>query len=160
MLTPDQTRLLHYLDKIPGAVYALIGVALGGWITWYSQHRHWVLDNKKQEYRELIDGLFRATEEIVKARPNVSSGWNEGVINAAWSGTRLLQNRIFVARTILGSGVREDWQKIVNVAQWEPGEPEIDIGGKQYSYTPGAISLLRNALEQKLLAIVQRDLRL
>jgi hypothetical protein len=147
-------------NEIGPLVGVVIGAILAPWVGWRWQHRQWSLDNKKQEYRELLDGLFRATEEIVKARPNASTGWNEAVTSAAWSGTRLVKNRIFVARPLRNSGIPEDWEKIVNVAQWESIEPKIEVDGKQYSYTTGAIFLLRNNLEQKLLGIIQKDLGL
>jgi hypothetical protein len=147
-------------NAIGPLVGVLIGVLLTPWITWRWQHKQWSLDNKKLEYRELVDGLFQATEEIIKARPNVGAGWNQAVTNAAWGGTRLVQNRIFIARSIRDASVPADWYNIVNVAQWEPGEPKIEVNGQQYSYTTNAISILRNNLEQKLLAIIQTDLGL
>lgn len=152
------TELLHYLGRVLPAVYALSGVALGGWITWRSQRKHWVRDNKKQEYRDLLDGLFRATEEIIKARPNVSAALSQALVDATWSGTRLVQNRIFVARRIREGGIVQVWQKIVSIAIWEPTDPKIRVNGEEYAYTTGAISLLRGVLEEKLLAIIQKDL--
>jgi hypothetical protein len=61
------------VDKISGGIFALLGVLLGGWIAWRYQHRQWILENKKKEYREILDGLFQASEEIIKARPNISA---------------------------------------------------------------------------------------
>ena len=139
---------------------ALIGALLTPWISWFWQHKQWKLDHKKQEYRELVDGLFQATEEIIRARPEGRAGWNQAVTNAAWSGTRLVQNRIFIAREIRDNGIPDDWQQIVNVAQWEPGEPKIKVNAQEYQYTVGAISILRRNIETKLLGIAQKDLKL
>lgn len=150
-------EIWHDLGPLVGVV---VGALLTPWITWRWQHRQWSLDNRKQEYRELLDGLHRATEEIIRQRPNAAAGWNPRVADAAWIGTRLVQNRIFIARAIRSSQIPEDWQKIVNVAQWESGEPKIRIGEHEYLYTTGAICLLRASLEEKLLEIAKRDLHL
>jgi hypothetical protein len=151
---------LSFLDKIPGAAYALLGVLFGGWITWRYQHKQWVLDNKKQEYRDLIDGLFQASEEIVKARPNISAVVGEELLNAVWKGQRVVRNRIFVARQIREERIEEDWDTIRRLALWEPEEDKLEIKGKKYSYAINVIVMLRNELDKKLLAIAQRDLRL
>jgi hypothetical protein len=151
---------LAYLGKIPAAVYALLGVLLGGWITRAIQHKQWVFENRKQEYRELLDGLFQASEEIIKARPNIGSGLNDALANAIWKGTRVVRSRIFIARLIRDEGIHEDWQTIVSLALWEPEEEKLKIKGKEYAYTTSAIIILRNDLEEKLLGIVQKDLSL
>jgi hypothetical protein len=50
-------------------VGVVIGALLTPWISWRWQHRQWVMDNKKQEYRDLLDGLIQASDEIIRARP-------------------------------------------------------------------------------------------
>jgi hypothetical protein len=145
------------------AIGPLVGVVIGAilvpWVSWRWQHKQWSLDNKKQEYRELLDGLFLAIEEIVKARPSAITSGIEAA-KAVQSGTRLVQNRIFVARSLRNAGIPEDWRKIVNLSLWELQEPTIEVKGKSYMYPPGAISLFGNELLEKLLVTIQQDLKL
>lgn len=141
------------------AIYALLGVIIGGWISWRNQHRQWVSDNKAREYRELIDGLFASTEKILQARPNAGSPITDSLSDAVWNGTRLTQNRIFTLCAIKDAGIDEDWQKISNLALWNPGELKIKVKGSEYGYTHGIIVILRKDLENKLLALAQKDLK-
>jgi hypothetical protein len=152
--------LLADLDKIPGAAYALLGVLFGAWVTWRYQHKQWVLENKKQEYRDLIDVLFQASEEIIRARPNIGAGLNQDLLNAIWKGMRIVRNRIFVAREIREGEVEEDWDKIRRLALWEPSEERVAVKGAKWAYTTNGVVILRNELDEKLLAIARRDLGL
>jgi hypothetical protein len=146
------------------AIGPLVGVVIGAlltpWIAWRWQHRQWIFDNKKQEYRDLLDDLFQASEEIIKARPNISAGINQDLLNAVWKGNRIVRDRIFVASAIRAGGIPTDWETIVRLAIWEPTEEKLHIGGGQRAYTINGIVTLRNALDEKLLAIAQRDLKL
>jgi hypothetical protein len=151
---------LANLVKNPGAAYALLGVLFGGWITWRYQHKQWVMENKKQEYRDLIDGLCQASEEIIKARQNIDVGVNQELLNAVWKGMRVVRNRIFVAREIREGGIEEDWDTIRRLALWEPNEDKLPIKGGRWGYTTNGVVILRNELDEKLLAIARRDLKL
>ena len=141
------------------AIYALLGVIIGGWISWRNQHRQWVKDNKAREYRELIDGLFTSTENILQARPNAESPITDPLADAVWNGTRLTQNRIFTLCAIKDAGVDEDWQKISNLALWNPGELKIKVKGSELVTRTALSSILRKDLENKLSALAQRDLK-
>ncbi len=154
------TGALTELGKALPAVYVFGGAILGGWIARSNQHRQWVWDNKAREYRELIDGLFRFTEEILKARENSDASINDALSDAVWNGTRLTQNRLFVARRIKAAGIDADWQKISNISLWNPGELKVKYKDKEWGYTRGAVVVLRKDLEEKLLALALSDLRL
>jgi hypothetical protein len=138
----------------------VIGALLTPWIAWRWQHRQWALDNKKQEYRDLLDGLFQASEEIIAARPNVSAGVNPQLLSAVWKGNRLVRGLIFVAQPIREAGIEEDWKTITRLALWEPPEDRPHIKGKEWAYTINAVVMLRNELDEKLQAIIRRDLQL
>src|SRR5713226_4251307 len=61
--SPDEP--LKVVMTIWAAVGPLLGVALGSYLSTRTQRRHWVMDNKKQEYRELLtirDRIFVAGE--------------------------------------------------------------------------------------------------
>ncbi|HXA76968.1 MAG TPA: hypothetical protein VNV41_07515 [Candidatus Acidoferrales bacterium] len=141
-------------------VGVVIGALLTPWISWRWQHRQWVMDNKKQEYRDLLDGLIQASEGIIRARPNASGELTTELLNAVWLGRRVIRDRIFVARTINSRGINEDWDVIGKLAVWEAGEEKMKIGERSWQYTVNAIVILRNELDEKLRAIIQQDLDL
>lgn len=153
-------KFISMLGNPMPAIYALLGVIVGGWISWRNQHRQWVKDNKAREYRELIDGLFTSTEKILQARPTAETPVTDPLADAVWNGTRLTQNRLFTLQAIQRAGVDEDWQKISNVALWNPGELRIKVKENEYGYTHGIVAILRKDLETKLLALAQKDLDL
>lgn len=146
------------------AIGPLVGVVIGAlltpWIAWRWQHRQWSLDNRKQEYRDLLDGLFQASEEIIKARPNISAGVSQELMDAVWKGNRLVRDRIFVASAIRAARIPEDWETIVKLALWEPTEGKLQIKSREWAYTINGIVTLRNELDDKLHAVIQRDLEL
>lgn len=43
-----------------GAVGSLVGLVVGHWLSRFWQQKQWLLDNKKQEYRELISAITEA----------------------------------------------------------------------------------------------------
>jgi len=141
-------------------VGVVIGALLTPWISWRWQHRQWAVDNKKQEYRDLLDVLFQASEEIIEARPTAAAGVNPKLLNAVWRGRRVLSDRIFVARTIRKHGIPDDWDGIGRLAVWDTPEEKVRIGDRQWQYTPNAIVVLRNELDEKLRAVIQQDLEL
>ena len=120
----------------------------------------WVLDNKRQEYRDLSDALFQATEEIIKERPNIAAGVSPALLEAVWKGQRSVRDRIFVAREIQREGLDEDWDLICKLALWEPIEQKLVVKGTPRSYSINQIVELRKDLHEKLHALIRRDLRI
>jgi len=80
--------------------------------------------------------------------------------DAVWNGTRLTQNRIFVARKINAAGIDNDWQKISTISLWNAGELKVKVKDREWGYRRGAVVVLRKELEEKLLDLALRDLRL
>jgi membrane protein YqaA with SNARE-associated domain len=55
---PPFPRWLTLTFATCGAIGSLVGVVIGHLLTRSWQHKQWLLDNKKQEYRELLSNLF------------------------------------------------------------------------------------------------------
>ncbi len=155
--TAEVFAMWNVIGPLVGVV---IGALLTPWISWRWQHRQWSMDNKKQEYRDLLDGLFQASEEIIRARPQASVGINDELLLAVWRGRRVIRDRIFVARAIQRHGITEEWDVIGKLAVWEAGEEKMKIGERSWQYTANAIVILRNELDDKLRAVIQQDLGL
>ena len=60
---------------------------------------------------------------------------------------------------IKDAGIDEDWQKISNLALWNPGELKIKVKGSELVTRTALSSILRKDLENKLSALAQRDLK-
>ena len=97
-----------------------IGSILGGLVQQYfsakQRHREWVKDNKKLEWRELIDELEKAITRmsfhfpaaIVKASEE-STDWKSGL----GMGSKVIRDRIFIAAVVKERGIVKKWGELV-----------------------------------------------
>ena len=61
----------------------LVGILLGSWLTTKNQRRHWLLDNKRSEYRELLTTIADAGSKLLVfwgRNPVVASGEEQFMI--------------------------------------------------------------------------------
>jgi hypothetical protein len=56
MILPDSSAAL----RVWSGVGPLVGVLIGGWITYRIQSQQWLANNRKEEYRELLTVLTSA----------------------------------------------------------------------------------------------------
>ncbi len=99
----------------------------------------WINDNKKSEWRELIDQLdksiaamryaFSNSSVIVANDPSHDPGI--GIFN----GNRAIQDKIFILEALRKNGLIEEWTKLVNYISeiGNPREPS-QRGGLTYLY--------------------------
>ncbi len=106
------------------AVGPLVGVIIGGMLTAWWQRRYWILDNKKAEYRELVDALHNYRWEVtrqvrqfgkVSTSPDVAGPAAEGqialakAVDAVW---RSLADRFFISKALVNSTIHQDMQNL------------------------------------------------
>ncbi len=94
------------------AVGPLMGVMLGSYLAMRTQRKHWVLDNKKEEYRELLGTLTRAFDDIIEQHAlMVAHGPEEQrkYMAAEKSAMAVIRDRIFIAREIEKMKLLERW---------------------------------------------------
>lgn len=84
-----------------------------------TRHKEWVKDNKKLEWRELIDALESAMKRM-RLRFPPEYGLREGPRSAEedWPGgmelgIRVVRNRIFIAEVIKRCGIVDKWDELV-----------------------------------------------
>jgi len=83
--------------------------------TAHLQHKSWVKDNKKQEWRELIDALREAIRVMAshyddQLPSNIISGEEERYREQAKrKGEVIIRDRIFISRKVRESGLFEQW---------------------------------------------------
>src|ERR1700690_1705665 len=73
MIQPETWKKIYDDAKAAWAVvgplvYALAGVLVGAYISNRNQREHWIADNKRSEYRELITALAKSFTSILKLR--------------------------------------------------------------------------------------------
>jgi hypothetical protein len=94
------------------AVGPLVGLLVGHFLTRSWQKKQWLLDNEKQEYRELLDALSGAylslaKTELVRGTDRVRS--TPETSEAEDAAYRLLNDRIFIASKLKEENVFEQW---------------------------------------------------
>lgn len=73
---------------------ALVGIVIGHFLTRNSQHKQWLLDNRKEEFRQLVSALTEATVEHLAYI--LSQGTSEPEPRSIWM---VAQKRAFCAIT-------------------------------------------------------------
>ena len=118
MSAPDTHNWITILSAL--GLGSFIGTVLSLWFTARQQHKHWVNDNKKSEYRELLDGLYDAVTVVSDNRPNLSTV-NPGPINDAVKKlSRMFEDRIFIADSLRNSNAKQDWYDMKKVIYYDP----------------------------------------
>ena len=98
--------------KIWAVAGPLIGVVLGGYLSRMWQREQWVLDNKKQEYRELMTALTRTYGLFAQYKaPMVAiDAQTQRMLDEADAEALLiLRDRLFIRKEIEDANVQSMW---------------------------------------------------
>ena len=114
-----------------------IGTFLGGILSYVLQRRTWLLDHKRLEWRELIDGLHECMEALrpaLKWRENFDEGRVLGaarvpIVTAIVHGERLIADRIFIAESVRKNHVVERWRALSRTIDGINNEAELGEAG-------------------------------
>lgn len=87
---------------IVGIVGTIVGIVVGQVLSAAREQRNWVNDQKRLEYRELIDQLFQTVTVVSKNRPNLSEINLEPINDAVLRLSRMFADRIFVVEIVFG----------------------------------------------------------
>jgi len=94
------------------AVGPLIGVLVGAYIANRNQRRQWLLDNRKQEYRELLSALssaFIALTRLNTPMIAIPGELERELRNAETESFRILRDRLFIATEIRDTRILGLW---------------------------------------------------
>ena len=106
----------------------LIGVALGSWLTTRNQRKHWIADNKKDEYRELLRILNTSTKTVSNFhfQAGFRSGEEERKVEEAKDEALIaIDTRLFI---------RDEIQKIKLRERWLSAIKELETGGHSLAF--------------------------
>jgi hypothetical protein len=133
------------------AVTGLAGVWLGAKLNFATAHRTWVLDNKKMEWRGLIDAVQDALIKMADAVYGPSGDPSKSVQRVF----AILNNRMFIADTVARERLVDRWDRInrcvnsVAVPTYRPDQQAM-----------GSFEHERKTFPDFLIALSRRDLRI
>lgn len=106
-------------------VWAVIGapagIVLGSWLATRNQRTHWLLDNKRAEYRELLTTIAEAGGKFVVfygMQPVVATGEQRFMIGeTARTSVDVIYNRLFIADEVEKLNIQRRWEGALSVLQ-------------------------------------------
>src|SRR5271168_2644745 len=106
-------------------VWAVIGppagIVLGSWLATRNQRRHWLLDNKRAEYRELLTTIAEAGGKFVVfygREPIMASGDERFAIGeTARPSVDVIYNRLFIADEVEKLNIQRRWEGAISALQ-------------------------------------------
>lgn len=114
-MQPETWKRIHeYAVGVWSVVGPLLGVLIGAWIASRNQREHWVADNKRREYQELITALTQAFSALVQRRaPLIAYGPEEqrAFAKAYEIALITISDRIFIQGEVHRQKVLERWQR-------------------------------------------------
>ena len=121
------------------------------------EHSSWVRDQKKAEYRELVDLLYDAITVVVRERPGLEFPKDIQLLdNAIQKLARVFADRIFIAKRLRESGVNEQWLEMKKMIYHDPDLHAETPQNLHYSKT--GLWLKETELRAKLIALANKDI--
>jgi hypothetical protein len=172
-------------NDVWSAVGPLIGVVIGAlltpWMAWRWQRKQWSSDNKKEEYRNLLDALGECvqkikglkervfisnrssfdysanTEEAERLRQsNESNLLNNQIIETLRGASKVLEDRLFIDAALRKHKVKERWARLEEMANrrgsFLPPAPN------QPTFDSAAFSLAWQELANEIRHIAKQDI--
>jgi len=148
------------LNAIIAASAGLAGVALGAKLNFHAAHKTWVVDNKKLEWRELIDAVQEALTRMAYAiydppKDAISDQRAKDLSKSVQRVFVVLNNRMFVAEVVAREKLEDRWNEIngyvnkVIIPTYRPDEQAMVSFEHE-----------RKAFRQRLNALSRKDLRI
>ena len=118
MIQPETWKGIH--DEVKAAwvvVGPLVGVLIGAYVANRNQRKHWSLDNKRLEYRELISTLARSFTTIVnvESRPERSRENAMEGETAKMQALNVIRDRIFIGMIVKRLQLFDRWTEAVRL---------------------------------------------
>jgi hypothetical protein len=104
-----------YSGRVWAIAGPLVGVLVGAYLTTRTQRKHWILDNRRSEFRKLLTTLTKAYSTIVNitSHPVRSGRQEEKCEQMRLLALNVIRDRIFIAPEIKEMGLLEKWDAAV-----------------------------------------------
>jgi len=143
-----------WITPIIAAVSALAGVVLGQALSAAREHAKWVNDQRRLEYRQLLDELYEAVTVVSNNRPNLTQ-FNHGPVNEAVKRlSRVFADRIFIADDLSSARAINDWVEMKKVIYYDPNLESETPGSLRY--TLSNLQDREDKLREKLLGLAKK----
>ena len=150
-------HLLKASFSVVSLIVGLVGVFLGQMLSRANEHYRWRLDQKKAEYRELVDLLYDAVTVVEKERPGLELPANTQILdNTIQKLARAFEDRIFIARPLRKSGANEQWLDMKRMIYYDPELHNTTPQNLHYSKT--GLWLKEGQLRTTLIDLANRDI--
>lgn len=143
--------------SVVSLIVGLVGVLLGQTLSRANEHYRWRLDQKKAEYRELVDLLYDAITVVERERPGLELPKDTQLLdNAIQKLARVFEDRIFIAKRLRESGAYTQWLEMKKMIYYDPESHDLTPQDLHYSKT--GLWLEEDALRTKLIALANKDI--
>jgi hypothetical protein len=157
-ITPEQTFsiLLVATGGLIGLISGVLGAAVNSLFSSRREHRRWLLDQKRMEYKELLDGLRECMDNMSGAFLSVNVTKPQNLPDVAIArGNTLIQGRIFVGPALEKFGIQKRWDELAaHIIEAETPRAPNQRGCP----TLTSFGLKCNAFENDLNNFVRKDL--
>lgn len=121
------------------------------------EHNSWVRDQKKAEYRELVDLLYDSITVVDRERPGLALPKDPQLLdNAIQRFARVFEDRIFIAKRLRESGANEQWLEMKKMIYYDPDLYAETPQSLHYSKT--GLWLKETELRNKLVELANTDI--
>jgi hypothetical protein len=121
------------------------------------EHNSWVRDQKKAEYRELVDLLYDAITVVVRERPCLAPPKDPQLLNnAVQKLARVFEDRFFIVKRLRESGAYEQWLEMKQMIYYDPDLHAETPQNLHYSKT--GLWLKETELRAKLIELANADI--
>jgi hypothetical protein len=140
-----------------GIAGTVIGLFIGHFLASAREHQKWLADQKKAEYRDLIDLLYDTITVVIEQRPGLIRPTDSTILDTAVKKlARMFEDRIFIAKKLRASGARNQWLEMKMMIQYDA---ELhDVTDKKLHYSVTGLWLSEDRLRIKLVELANEDL--
>jgi hypothetical protein len=133
-----------------GILSTLLGAVVVHILTAAREHKKWLLDQEKAEYRELIDQLYDTITVVLEHKSKWDSNTeSRETFNAAVKKlARMFEDRIFIAKDVENKGIKKEWLELKKVIHANPEDREILP--KEFWYSDYNIQVREDKLRKRL----------
>jgi len=157
-LTPEQTfsLLLVVAGGLIGLISGVLGAIVNSVFTSRREHTRWLFDQKRMEYRELLDGLHECMENMSGAFLSVNVTKPQNLPDVAVArGYILIRSQIFIGPALEEFGIEKRWEELEACVT----EAETPRSSTQRSRPTEASFLLKcDTFENELNNFIRKDL--
>jgi hypothetical protein len=95
----DWNTVASYARGIWAVAGPLIGVLIGAYVANRNQRKHWIADNKKEEYREVLVAMNKTIAAYINAKMSADNltAWHQANPQVRTSLAETMESRIFIA---------------------------------------------------------------